>query len=113
MDLKVKQRAPYNPFVVNSYKEVRKRERQEAREARRFMKMIVKKQKSTQEAKQLQAQNILMQKMAKNNSVKNSFGMNLNLEDIDTYDQDFKKPPKTTRNQENNFFEIEDSPSSA
>lgn len=51
MDLKVKQRSTFNPLVVNSYKEVRKRERQEAREARKFMKMIVKKQRSTQEAK--------------------------------------------------------------
>lgn len=47
MDLKVKQRSSFNPYVVNSYKEVRKRERQEAREARKFMKMIVKKQRST------------------------------------------------------------------
>ena len=45
MDLKIKRNVGVNPFVLNSYKEVRKKERAEAREARKFMKMIVRKQK--------------------------------------------------------------------
>jgi hypothetical protein len=50
--------------------------------------------------------------MQKTKSVKTSF-LNLNLDDIDTVEQDFKKPaPKTVRNYEERFFEMADSPTS-
>lgn len=53
-----------------------------------------------------------MQKLQKTRSLKTSF-LNINLDEIDTYDHDFKKPaPKTVRNIDANFFEIVDSPSS-